>query len=77
MKSSLTLVDSGIRAKGSASLKEKFILVIDRYKSKDSFQFSKFVLFKVLTEVNGIDKEAGIKITKKHLIHTYCVNKPK
>ena len=68
-------MDSGVRAKGFASLKEKSMLVIARYKSKDSFQSSKFVPFKVLTEVNGIGKEAGIKITKKHLIHTYCVNK--
>jgi len=68
-------VDSGVRAEGSASLKEKSMLVIARYKSKDSFQSSKFVPFKVLTEVNGVGKEAGIKITKKHLIHTYCVNK--
>jgi len=32
-----TLVDSGVRAEGFASLKEKSILVIARYKSKDSF----------------------------------------
>jgi len=51
------------------------MLVIARYKSKDSFQSKKFFLFKVLTEVNDIGKETGIKIKKKHLIHTYCVNK--
>jgi len=51
------------------------MLVIARYKSKDYFQSSKFVPFKVLPEVNGIGKEVVIKITNKHLIHTYCVNK--
>jgi len=68
-------VDSGVRAEGYTSLKEKSMLVIARYKSKDSFWSSKFVLFKVLIEVNDIGKKADIKITKKHLIHTYCVNK--
>ena len=67
------VVDLGVRVGGSSSLKENSIFVIAIYKSKDSFPSSKFVSFKVLTEVNCIAKEAKIKTIEKQLICTIIV----